>query len=62
MRKLENKISNGMKHDLGMVFCDAQSCAERGEYPRCYLDVYRNCIHYQVKQRIELRHHEKRKV
>lgn len=48
--KLTDKISDGMKHDLGMVFCDMRTCSERGEYARCYLDNFKKCPYYFVRK------------
>ena len=28
------------------VICDLFPCHERGEYPRCYLDIYKFCPKY----------------
>jgi len=34
------------KADLEKVVCDDEICVYRGEYPRCYIDVYKNCRFY----------------
>jgi hypothetical protein len=43
------EISDGMKADLEKVICDNYNCLDRGEFPRCYLDVYRFCSKYDPK-------------
>ena len=40
------EISDGMKHDLGMVLCDQRGCTERSQRARCYLDIFRLCEKY----------------
>lgn len=48
--KLEKEISDGLKHDLGMVVCDNPFCQERGNWTNCYLsEKYRDCGRYPVK-------------
>jgi len=31
-----------------LVICDAYTCPERGEIPRCYLDICKFCSHYDL--------------
>jgi len=31
------------------ICCDYYSCGERGEFPRCYLDIYKFCPKYEPK-------------
>ena len=45
---MEKEISNGKKADLEKVCCNNFICQERGEYGRCYLDIYRNCPIYKA--------------
>jgi hypothetical protein len=40
---LESKVTQA---DLNLVMCDNKKCKERGEYTRCYFDIYRNCQLY----------------
>lgn len=42
------EISDKLKGELAHVLCDMQSCGERGDYPRCYLDIYKNCSFYKL--------------
>ena len=44
------EITNGMRHDLEMIMCDNLKCQERGDYARCYLDIYKNCKHYERRK------------
>lgn len=46
-----HEITDGMKHDLEKVCCNNLTCEDRGEYPRCYLDIYRNCGKYEIKEK-----------
>jgi len=52
-RNSNKEITDGMKHDLEMVLCDCRTCIYRGDYARCYLDIYKFCRHYQVNKQPE---------
>jgi len=45
---LEKKIP---QRDLDLVFCDWNECKQRGEYTRCYFDLYVNCPFYITHQK-----------
>jgi len=45
---MEKEITDGKKADLEKVCCNNFICMDRGEYPRCYLDIYRNCPIYKA--------------
>jgi hypothetical protein len=47
------EITDGMKADLEKVCCSAYQCSERGDYARCYLDIYKNCIFYKALEKIK---------
>jgi len=44
------KITDGLKADLEKVLCDNFVCMDRGEYGRCYLDIFKLCPIYKVYQ------------
>lgn len=33
-----------------LVFCDFKECNERGQYIRCYFDLYKNCDIYKKRE------------
>ena len=42
------KITDGLKADLEKVLCDNLVCMERGDYGRCYLDIFKLCPKYKI--------------
>lgn len=47
MKQIEKEITDGMKHDLGLVVCDHKFCGERGDWTNCFMsERYRDCVHY----------------
>jgi len=49
------EIDDHKKADLEKVCCDNLTCGERGDFARCYLDIYRNCPHYKAKEKYNAR-------
>jgi len=43
---LEKKIPKQKNNVEQLIFCDYKNCNERGEYIRCYFDIYKNCPYY----------------
>ena len=46
--ELEFKVKEKQEE---LVFCPLKDCKERGEYIKCYFDIYVNCDFY-TKQKI----------
>ncbi len=49
VKKLRNKNKSEKKithKEETLVFCDKKDCPDRGEYMKCYFDLYRNCRLY----------------
>ena len=49
-RHIHIKIEDRVKAEVP-IMCEMLYCSERGEYPRCYLDIYRGCPFYKVMTR-----------
>lgn len=47
---MEREIDNHKKKDLGNVICDNTTCMERGDFPKCYLSRYADCLQYKAKK------------
>ena len=50
------EITNGMKADLEKVVCDNLVCGERGDYGRCYLDIYKFCRRYEQPKHLNTKY------
>lgn len=44
-QNLENKVFKKADND-DLVFCDFKGCSDRGDYIRCYFDLYKICPKY----------------
>ena len=38
------------KPEEDLIFCDFKECIERGQYIRCYFDLYKNCDIYKKRK------------
>ena len=45
---MKREIDNHKKSDLGKLLCDNLVCSERGEYGKCYLELYKDCYVYKA--------------
>ena len=68
---LYNKVEEA---EPNLVFCTWEECKNRGEYIRCYFDLYKMCPKYsahqnylktvremKVNKKYKIRHHPRRK-
>jgi hypothetical protein len=44
-------LKNKELSDVAAILCDNLKCREIGEYPRCYLDIYKYCRQYEKKEK-----------
>jgi len=47
---MDRDIDDHKKADLEKVFCDFLICEHRGDFGRCYMDIYKGCEHYQIHE------------
>jgi hypothetical protein len=44
---MEERLDDLVVNDNSeFVRCDDKECEERGQYPRCYFDIFVNCDNY----------------
>lgn len=46
---LENKVFKKANDDE-LVFCDWKECPQRGDYIKCYFDLYKDCPIYKKRK------------
>jgi len=43
------EITDSMKEDLGVIICPQMDCPKRGDFYRCYIDIYTCCPRFTEK-------------
>ena len=49
---MEREVDDHKKADLEKVLCDNYVCGIRGDYGKCYMDIYKKCQDYLLAKQL----------